>query len=262
MRATRLAIAMFGTMAGAIVGTVILGGVVDAVRAQALRPGRGKPWYNFPNELIHEKAVQQELRLTDDQIRKYKLLVNELGAAVSARIQDARLEAPNLKNASERERIRKWHEYGAKSTELLKGVRSKFDLKFSAIFTPEQLERLRQIDWQRLGVHAYRDPLIADAIGLSDAQRHEMEAIWNDAEQSLDELIHSDGAITGSPDVPKTVEKMKAIFRKRDAKMAGVVTANQRELFVKRQGKPFDFTGVRAAEGALLRSEPSAPQRE
>jgi hypothetical protein len=49
-------------------------------------------------------------------------------------------------------------------------------------------------------------------------------------------------------------------LRKRDAKMAGVVTANQGELFVKRQGKPFDFTGVRAAEDVLLRSELSASQ--
>jgi hypothetical protein len=252
MRATRLAIAMLGT--------VILGGAFDAVRAQGPRPGRVKTWHIFPNELIDEKAVQQELHLTNDQIRNYTLLVDEFRAAMFARIKDARLEAPNFKIVSEMERNKKCREYDAKTAELLKDVRATFELKFSAILSAGHLERLRQIDWQRLGVHAYRAPLIAEAIGLSDAQRDELEAIWNDAQQALDALARSAGAITGSPDVPKTLENMKSIFRKRDAKLAGVVTANQRGLFVKRQGKPFDFTGVRAAEDVLLRSEPSASQ--
>jgi hypothetical protein len=136
-----------------------------ARRAEERRPGERPPFrgpFAFPGlvgppgvglvGLLVQKAVQEELKLDDDQVRAVE------------RLAEAR-RAPG---------------HGFPSPDWIR--RAGEDDKAAAdLLRPEQAERLRQIVRQLRGPHALGDPAVADALGLSREQRGHIRAVLDDA---------------------------------------------------------------------------------
>jgi len=158
---------------------------------------------------------------------------------------DAKVASADQPALSEEERIKRIGEANAKHVGRLKRLIPKFSSRFAKILDQPQIERLQQILWQTEGVRAYRDPRVAKAIGLSKGQQTKLAAIWTMYEERLDRLFYSDAAQRGSPDVQKTVAKIRQLFKERESMMAAVATREQQEQFERLKGRPFDLKQLR-----------------
>jgi len=229
--------------AAAIIGGRILAALVRVGLAD--EPERTAEWGLFPNGLIAREVVQKELNLRGEQVEKLTVLMREFDVTVLEQSPDAKVASADQPALSEEERIKRIGEANAKHVGRLKRLIPKFSSRFAKILDQPQIERLQQILWQTEGVRAYRDPRVAKAIGLSKGQQTKLAAIWTMYEERLDRLFYSDAAQRGSPDVQKTVAKIRQLFKERESMMAAVATREQQEQFERLKGRPFDLKQLR-----------------
>jgi Spy/CpxP family protein refolding chaperone len=156
---------------------------------------------------LQSKAVQDELKLKPDQLAKIK----ELGDQRRMSLGDP-----------------------AKMKEFADMI----EIALPEILQPDQAKRLRQIQLQKQGPMALRNPTIAAELGLTDKQKEMLNAMTAKAPPQL---------VIG-----KTGDKIQ-IGRKEDpnaaatpAKMLAVLTAKQRTKWNELLGKPFKGSVVPA----------------
>ena len=136
------------------------------------------------------------------------------------------------------------------------------------ILTPEQMERLEQIDLQAQGAAALRKPDVIRALGLSLEQRDKLNAVFKQANKQREADVPPSGIkrLLPSGVMPDQIEQELV------EKALKVLTPEQRQKFEKMKGKQMDFdrsvpgsfgapTGRRnaASGGAAQNRMPSPP---
>jgi hypothetical protein len=119
---------------------------------------------------LRHKAVQDELKLSVEQIAKIDDLHKELRNAIAAFNKD---DLDNLVVSLKIDRVMpKWEKAAAD------------------LLTPEQLRRFRQIQLQVAAPSAFLDPEVAEALKLTDEQKQSIRHAYNDGrrEWMLDSL--------------------------------------------------------------------------
>jgi type 1 glutamine amidotransferase len=165
-----------------------------------------------PAMLLGQEAVQKELKLRADQLKK----LEELSAQIREKRQAVfALEEP---------------ERGQKLQELNRDN----DKALAAILTPGQAKRLKQIVYQQQGTAALTTPDVAEALGLSGDQRQQITAIGEETGRKTRELFQP-GA---SPD-DATRAQMEALRKAGSDKALAVLTDAQRAAWKDLQGEPF-----------------------
>src|SRR5262249_36099384 len=143
--------------------------------------------------LLTQKSVQQELKLSEEQVQKV--------AEVANRLRETFWDPRNLSPDGMRARV---EELQAQQEALVKAL------------TPPQAERLRQITWQQQGTGALSDPAVAEALGLSDDQKQRIQTIQNEARSALRDNFRPEGW-----------KKLEGIWKGAEEKLLQVLTAQQ-----------------------------------
>jgi hypothetical protein len=178
-----------------------------------------------PASLLLNKSVQDELKLTDDQ----KADLQKVGEKRDAARQKARDSGDREKgmaimqaaNEEIKKEVDKWRETALK---------------------PDQNKRLRQIQLQQMGVHAFADSDVQKDLKLTDKQKDEAKEIVDSTDKDAREIFQ------GMREARNDPEKRQGILKKVDAvrkegmdKMAGQLTDDQKKAWKELTGEKFEI---------------------
>lgn len=168
--------------------------------------------------LLGQKSVQEELKLSDQQIEKVKELAKK-----------NREGFKDLKDLSEEDRRKKLADTAAANKKAL-----------AEILKSDQRKRLKEISLQTRGGSALADPEVASALKLSDEQKEKIKSIREES--------RGKGRGGFTPEARKAAQE----------KLMGVLTDDQKTTWKTMTGEPFKgeiqrFRGKGRQKGAAPR---------
>ena len=186
--------------------------------------------------LLHLPQVQKELNLSDQQQEKIHALAKEM---MPVRPSEGQALSPEERQA----------------------MIEKAQKKLAEILKPEQLQRLKEIQFQAMGVAALGNPEVVKALGITDDQQAKLKTLRDEAAEKGRKLFGSMRYLSREEQEAKRAEnqeKIRQIRKELMEKALAVLTPEQRQKFEKLQGKKFDLDF-----SALMRQrrEPSAPKK-
>lgn len=199
---------------------------------QQRRPGGGAAAGGGQMGLLANKAVQEDLKLTDDQITKVKDAATKQRAAFQG-----------LGDLSQEERVKKMQELNKENTKVL-----------DEILKPEQKKRLRQLSLQQQGAMALATPQVAKALNVTDDQKDKLKSIQDDVRKQMGELRQGGGG-----NREEMAKKRAEITKATNEKVMGLLTADQKAKWKEMTGEPFKGTLPPAGFGGAGGRRPGAP---
>jgi primosomal protein N' len=186
--------------------------LLSAPAAQAQgKKGKGGRGFRMNNlMLITQKSVQEELKMTEDQVTK---------AQEALKAQFASFKG--LKDLSKEERKEKMAEANKAA-----------DKAVADILKEGQVKRVKQIALQVGGVRSILRKEVASSLKLSDDQKEKIAAIEKDAGKEMRELFQG-GKGEG------TAAKIAALRKSTMEKAQGVLTDEQKKQWEEMTGAPF-----------------------
>jgi len=188
--------------------------------AQQPRPGMFKGGMT-QGMLLNNKVVQEELKLTEDQVAK----IGEM--------QKKQFEAfKNFKDMSDEERKDTFKKMGEETDKLVKELK------------PEQTARLKQIQLQQSGPSVFANADMAKNVGLTEDEVKKFN-LTDEQKDKFKDLAEARGK--DMKDLPKgfdpdTQKKRQALNKEYQEKAVEVLTADQKKVWTEMTGKPIDIS--------------------
>jgi Spy/CpxP family protein refolding chaperone len=186
---------------------------VSPALAQRPRPGAGSGAGISGLTLLGNKSVQEELKLTDDQVKKVTDLAKKQGTARQA-----------LRELEGEERAKKMQEMAKEGDKMV-----------AEILKPEQAKRLKQIQLQQQGSQAFNNPEVAKELKFTDEQKSKLREIQQDAEKQRAALRQPGGG----GDRTEAFKKMSEINKATTEKAMALLTPEQQATWKTLAGEPF-----------------------
>ena len=214
-----------------LLGALLLSGAITVVvlAQQPRGGGMGAGMTANPGMLLANKTVQEDLKLTEDQIAKVKDLGQKRGEAFKG-----------FKEMSKEERQDAMKKINEETEKVVKELK------------PEQTARLKQIQLQQVGVIVFTSEDLAKNLGLADEakkitlsadQKEKLKEITDQAAKDGMEMFKSGGF------GPDTMKKVQALRKETAEKSVNVLTGEQKKTWTEMTGKPleiqFQFGGGR-----------------
>ncbi|HTU21884.1 MAG TPA: hypothetical protein VMG10_27850 [Gemmataceae bacterium] len=168
---------------------------------------------------LSSPQVRDELKLTEDQLKKIEELKKELKTK-------RRLKPADLRSLSLEERVKKAQEI-VKATEAA----------LAKILTRKQLRRAEQIFLQLRGPMLLRSPQVAAALKLTDEQKEKMKDIDRETFREYRESRKKGDQ-----------HPLTELFKRRDEKLLNVLTPAQKKKRKQLLGEPFKWEPRRLGE--------------
>lgn len=165
--------------------------------------------------LIAVQAVQEELKLTDEQKKAIEEIATEARQA---------LRGVNRLEPAERQK---------KQQEVRKSVEE----KLAKALKENQIKRLNEIDLQQRGILAVAAKKIADALELSADQRKEIREVQQELTKQAAKLREDNRG-------QELQEKIGKLRLEASAKIAKILTEEQKKAWQKMVGKAFDLSKI------------------
>jgi len=178
--------------------------------AQRRRPRGGRGGMSGAM-LLGQKSVQEDLKLSDDQVKEWK----EFGEKMQK-------EFAGLRDLSREERGKKMQE-----------LRKEGEEKLAKLLDKKQAKRLKQITLQLQGASAYSTPEVAKALALTDDQKKDIKAIQEDAGKQIREIFQGEG------DFREKGEKMAKVRKEAKEKTEKLLTDDQKSKWKELVGPEF-----------------------
>jgi Spy/CpxP family protein refolding chaperone len=187
--------------------------VVALVASPALAQRRGGGRFGMSGiSLLSQKSVQDELKLTEDQVKK----VAEANEKRRAAFQEIR----NLQGEERTQKLQELAKEGAKT--------------IAGILNEEQAKRFKQISLQVRGVLAVADPAMAGELKITDDQKAKLTHLLDQAGKDLQKIREEAG------DNRDEARKKSAEYRKDlNEKVMQALTDEQKTKWKEMTGKPF-----------------------
>jgi hypothetical protein len=167
-------------------------------------------------QLLLNKSVQDELKLTDDQ------------KAALAKVRDKQMEA--MQKARDADREKRGEIFRAAREETKKEV----DKWKEAGLKPEQARRLRQIELQNMHFRAFADADVQKELKMTDKQKDEVKEITEGVNKDVTELRNS------AQNPRELFPKIQALQKEATEKVAGLLTEDQKKTWKELVGEPFE----------------------
>lgn len=192
--------------------SIVTAALLAASPAWAQRPGGGG--FGFGGMmLLGQKSVQEELKLSEDQIQK-----------ADEYLAKQRESFSGLRDQSAEERRQKF-------AESVKASRA----ALGEILQTDQLQRFKEISLQQRGPEALADPEVAEAVGLSDEQKERVGEVQSAARKEMRGLFQQ-----GGDDRQERRKKFAAAREALYAKVGEILTPDQQAKWKQLLGKPFE----------------------
>ena len=196
-----------------VLGVVLL--LTSTAAAQRFGPfgGGGKAM------LLMNPDVQQELKLSEDQIAKVK----ELSQSVFEKLKDKLKDTP-------KDQLRE------KLAEVAKAIGEETDKAMKDLLKPEQTKRMRQLELQQRGYEAFTDAEVQKDLKLDDDQKEKIKILTDDARKDLGELFQG-----AKGDPKEAMTKIQALRKDTLEKVMATLKEDQKKAWTALTGEPFEF---------------------
>jgi hypothetical protein len=207
-------------MRNKIVIAMFLAGCMFAV-VQA-QQGRGMGGFGGgPSSLVMDKAVQEDLKMTDDQVTRVKEWAKDFREKASEIRKDKGVEFGKGGGGKgftppTPEQLEK---IAAANAEISKVAYK----ELGDVLKKEQVERLKQIDRQNMRIAAFSDAEVVSALNLTDAQKTTIKGLATDLGKDTMEIFKEGGG--GGKGAKIDPEKLK--------ETQGKVSTKQKEYMTK-----------------------------
>jgi len=189
-------------------------------------PGGGSLSSQY-GRLLNAPTVQKELQLTEDQIAKIK----EMGEKSQAAMREMFSGMRDMREMSDAERQARMKESGTKMQALQEATKKAIE----GVLSPPQLERLKGIALQSMGVQALYDKQVQQDLKLEEYQAAAIRVIRERSGKKTRELFAGGGD-------PKTFgEKTQEIGKEAEKQIMEVLTSEQRDLLEKMKGAKLEI---------------------
>jgi hypothetical protein len=173
-------------------------------------------------DLLLHPRVQEELKLTSEQVEKARDLSSKL-------LDRQRVIFSQLEGLSSEARAMKARELAIELVEDgMKGV--------EAIVNPEQFARFRQIDLQQRGASALLEPSLANTLRISNEQARQIRPILDHSILMMREALAS-----ARGDRRTSSEKIQVVRRETNEKAIALLTEAQKATWNQMTGQPLDL---------------------
>jgi len=189
--------------------------------AQQPRPGGMFKGGMTQGMLLNNKVVQEELKLTEDQVAK----IGEM--------QKKQFEAfKNFKDMSDEERKDTFKKMGEETDKLVKELK------------PEQSARLKQLQLQQVGPSVFANADMAKNVGLTDdeVKKFNLTDAQKDKFKDLAEAQGKDMKDLPKGFDPDTQKKRQALRQEYQEKAVNLLTSEQKKAWTDMTGKPVDIS--------------------
>jgi len=204
---------------------------VLAVPALAQRPrqpfGMGGRGGMDAAGLVTNKSVQEELKLSDDQVEKIKKANDE----VQAKYKDER-----EKVGRDREKMMELF------TKINKDRAEVIGKLIPTVLKPEQTKRLKQIELQQGGLRALTKEDVQKELKLSEKQVGEIKAISEEVAKDTQALFGQMRDAQGNREKMQEIQKKMTSTRKEGMdKASALLNDEQKKAWKEMAGQPFEI---------------------
>lgn len=190
-----------------------------AALVSLLQDGVGKPL------LLANAKVKQEIKLTDEQDDRIRQIIREVGNKYGPEFR---------KTGLERERLVKV------GMEAIQETRDRLNKALPDILSPDQLQRLDQIQIQANGIIAFKRPDVQEKLKLTLRQKLELLKIGGDLHQRIDEVI-KDTSSAPLRKAPAAIQKARELKNAATEKAVQTLSSEQKKIWKEMNGEPFDL---------------------
>ena len=190
---------------------------VESVSAQ--RPGGGRGFGGGGFQLLANKSVQEELKLSDAQKEKIEAKAKDY----RSKMQDVFAKLKDVPKDERREKM----------TSLMKEANAEADKAAAEILKPDQMKRFRQIERQQQGITSLTSEDTAKELKLSDTQKEKLKAINEELSNDMRELFKGGGGKDARA-------KITALRKEAMDKAVAVLNADQKTKWKEMTGAPFE----------------------
>lgn len=180
-----------------------------------------------PLSLLAQKSVQEEMKLSEEQVKK----ITELAEKRRGSFRD-------FQELGREERRKKREEQTQAEAKAVQ-----------EIVTADQLKRVRQIALQQRGLQAFDDAAIAEALKLSQEQKDKIKTILEDLRKEMHGLFRG-----GNFEEART--QMETLRKETGEKIQEALTDEQRTQWKEMTGAPFQGEIRRPGFGGGFRRPP------
>ncbi|MCE9566213.1 MAG: hypothetical protein K8U57_29680 [Planctomycetes bacterium] len=216
----------------AVAGVLALG-MVGLAQAQ-FRPGGGGGG-GGPAFLVGNKAVQEDLKLSEDQITKLKEWGKEFQKKAAEIRKDKGVEFSKGGFGKIEPEMRE--KMDAANAEISKVAYK----ELADVLKKEQIDRLKQISTQQQGTGAFTNAEVVDALKLTAAQKDSVKGITGDLAKDTKEIFGE--PTKGKPDFTKLEENMKKVQKLQKeymGKLEDILDDSQKKIWKDLKGEAFD----------------------
>jgi hypothetical protein len=190
-----------------------------AALVSLLQDGAGKPL------LLANPKVKQEIKLTEEQDSRIRKIIREAANKYEPEFRKAGLD---------RERLLKV------SLEAIQQTRERLNKALPDILTPDQMQRLDQIQIQDNGILCFKRPDVQKKLKLTLRQKLEILKIGGDLKQQIDAVI-KDASSAPLRKAPAAIQKAKELKNAATEKAVQTLTSEQKKIWKDMNGEPFDL---------------------
>jgi hypothetical protein len=162
--------------------------------------------------LLTQKSVQEDLKLSEDQVKKLSEAARKQFEAFG-----------KLQEVDEADRPKKMEEIRKEGRKAVADILSK-----------EQTKRLGEIRLQVERAAAFADPAVAKQLNFNDDQKKQLKAIQEEANKARTQILEDAGG-----DFQTAGPKIREAMQKANAKMMKVLNEDQQAKWKEMIGKPF-----------------------
>jgi Spy/CpxP family protein refolding chaperone len=163
--------------------------------------------------LLFQKSVQEDLKMTDDQVKKVTDLSTKQREAFTG-----------LRDLSQEERGKKLQELTAQNEKAV-----------GEILKPEQAKRLKEISLQTQGARALaNDAAVAKSLALTGEQQEKIKAIEAESRSEAQKLFQG-----GIGNFEEAQKKRAELTKATNEKAMAVLTPEQKTKWKEMTGEPF-----------------------
>lgn len=186
--------------------------------------------------LLNTPTVQKDLELVDEQKEKLKA-ANE---KAQASMREVFSGMGNMRDLGEEERKTKMGEVGKKMQAQAETAKKAIE----EILLPHQLERLKGIALQRMGVGALNDKQIQQDLKMTEDQIAKLKSIGEESGKKTQEMFAGMRDLSQEERQAKFAEmgqKMQEMRKQTETKLMDVLTADQKESLEKMKGEKLEI---------------------
>lgn len=226
-------------------------GMVIVANAQFGQPGGGFGGFGQgPTGLVVNKAVQEEVKMTEEQVKKVGEWTKEFQKTAQKIREDKGVKFGGGGKGGGFGKVDE--EMQKKINEANAEITKEAYKQLGDVLKKEQIDRVKQIERQRLGIRAFTSATVADALKLSATQKDSVKSIVADYDKDAKEVRDAankdkkggKGGFGGfGPLDAESQKKIDDAAKKYTSKIvADVLDDSQKKMWKDMIGEPFDLS--------------------